>query len=222
MKRDLYVLRNFYDLDEFVSKETQTVETAESIIGVGFYSVKLSKNGPGVEINTTPPHLKARVLELIGAGQFSPFEDTCFFVGGTKAGTILPWTSKRISPQNVNSILSRWLVVGLVVPNGKRGKADDLIREFLQKAFQKILTLRPSAVVALADADLIAETLRANGVPCERVQVLRELVNFLVEESVHPRTAILCHNPADFEEIVGYSRTMMARSPYGESVSFHL
>lgn len=225
MMRDVFVLRSFYDLDEFIAEEVEKSQSADTVLGVGFYSVRPAKNkAAGIEIQTTPPHLKSKIIEFIAAGQFSPLEDTVFFVGGSAASVTLPWTKAKTSANEQESPLCRWLLLGLVVnkQTDKSNSAEDLVREYLSRAFQKVLSLRPGAVVVLADAALISQTLNENGLRCNPTQVLREIVNFLVEENVHPRTALLCRTNADFDEIVAYSRSLLMRSPHAETVQFRL
>lgn len=224
MKRDIFVLKSFFDLDEFLSKQFVDVRELEAVLGIGFYRALKSKEHTGVELSVSPPHLKPKILELVGKGFFSPLDEPLFFVGGSEASAKMPWArlaqKKGGEPERA---LSRWLLCGLLPKNlnvGMRG--EEIFGDLLRSAFAKILELRPSAVVFLADFELIQEYFVRSGISSDAKQLAIELMTWLVEESMHPRTAIVCKNESDFEILVAHSKKLLLGARMGEAVTFHL
>lgn len=221
MRRDLFFLKNYFDLDEFLAAENAGGAGLENILGVGLYSANKAKQpATGIEISVSPPHLKARILDLVTKGFFSPLDEPLFFVGGSEANVKMPWYLSADAQTKGYPALSRWLLIGLL-PKFLQSNVswDEALREALRNAFAKVLEMRPPAVVFLADTELIASFMQSYGVKVAAPNLRSEILHWFVEDNVHPRTAILCRSEDEFEDLVAESRTILKST---DAVQFHL
>lgn len=226
MKREIYLVENFYRLDELLYQLHDSTQSGTPL-AVGFYKARKA-NAPGVEISVTPQFLRPHILSLIEDGQFSPLESGLFLWAGPEAANDLPWKLSRSVHSN-QSPLSRWLLLGLnsagVGQTGLQVAVDPLsgvehIREFLTKMFRNVLELRPSVVVFLFDVSAFSFHLQQSGVRVEENEVFNEVLSWLVEDCIHPKLAIVFKNETEFKRASQRSHGMIAKNHIARDVTF--
>lgn len=226
MKREIYLVENFYRLDELLFQLNDAAQTGGPL-AVGFYKARKA-NAPGVEISVTPQFLRPHILTLVEDGQFSPLESGLFLWAGPEAANDLPWQLSR-GTNSKQSPLSRWLLLGLnstgVGQSGLQVAIDPLsavehIREFLTKLFRNVLELRPSVVVFLFDVSAFSFHLQQSGVRVDENEVFNEVLSWLVEDCIHPKLAIVFKNENDFKRASQRSHGMVTKSHIARDVTF--
>lgn len=229
MKRELFLIHNFYRLDELLAHSNDASGAENGPLAVGFYKTKRAVlPATGIEILVTPHFLRPHILTLIEDGQFSPLESGFFLWAGPDAGADLPWKLSR--PENIKqSPLSRWLLLGLnssgIGNNRMQSASEPLsavehVREFLNALFKNILELRPNMVVFLFDIQAISYHLTQHGISATEASIFDEVFSWLVEDCLHPKLAIVFKSENDFRRASQSAHSMVALQNIARDVEF--